>query len=136
MVYKVQRIFEGTRKVSIRILKNYYQDSSFEVLLNKIFSEQVKEKDFARKLYDCLCNTIWYNKTTGDIYSCSFRYAGDILANMRHEGESYLDFYCNGFKGEGAYHAEVYKELNKFGYKVFQYRQSDRLQKYEFTGRL
>ena len=47
--------------MSIRIRKSYRQDkdSSFKALLKNIFSEQVKEKDFAIKLYECLCNIFY-----------------------------------------------------------------------------
>lgn len=123
--------------MSIRIKRRNLnnEENGFKELLKKIFSEQVKEEDFARKLYDCLCNTIWFNKHTGDIYSCSWRYAGGLVADLRNVGEDYIDFYCNGFSGEGAYHEEIYSGLEKFGYKAVEYKKSTGLQKHEFTGR-
>jgi len=124
--------------VTIRIIKNYKSNksSTFESLLKKLFSEKVKDKDFAKKLYDCLCNTIWYNKITNDIYSCSWRYAGGFVAGLRNEGEDYLDFYCQGFSHEGDYHSEIYEELSKLGFKALQYNKITCLQKHEFKGRL
>lgn len=124
--------------MTIRIIRNYQEDQSisFEVLLNKLFSEKVQNENFAKKLYDCLCNTIWYNKTTNDIYSCTWRYAGGIVADMRKKGENYLDFYCQGFSDEGDYHQEIYEELNQNGFKAIQYKKAISLQTHEFKGRL
>jgi hypothetical protein len=123
--------------MTIRIKKHFIkEESSFKKVLIKLFSEKVKEKDFARKLYDCLCNTVWYNKLTDDIYSCSFRYAGGLIAEMRDQGEDYLDFYCNSFSGEGTYHKEIYEPLNNIGYQAIKFKEFDSLQKYKFTGNL
>lgn len=34
------------------------------------------------------------------LYSCSWRYAGGLVADMRDKGEDYLDFYCSGHEGQ------------------------------------
>ena len=78
--------------------------------------EKVKDIDFAKNLYSSLSNTIWYNNVTKDIYSCSWRFAGGLVAELRNNNEDYLDFYCSG--GEGNYYSEVYKIFKKFGYQT------------------
>jgi hypothetical protein len=90
--------------------------SKFEQIIRKELSEQVQDDDFAHQLYASLCNTVWHNKTTGDTYSCTWRYAGGIVASMRCLGEDYLNFYCSG--GEGNVHPKAYKALNDLGYTV------------------
>lgn len=124
--------------MTIRIKKSYRkeEESSFKKVLVKLFSEKIQDTNFAQKLYDCLCNTIWYNKINKDIYSCSFRTAGGIVADLRNKGEDYSDFFCNSFSGEGAYHKEIYEPLNQSGYQAIQYKKFDNLQKYNFIGKL
>jgi len=121
--------------MSVRIKKIENENERvFKNLLIELFSEKLKDMDFARKLYDCLCNTVWYNETTHDIYSCSFRFAGGLIADMRDVGEDYMDFYCNGFSGEGSYHSEIYTPLNENGYKVIPHKSIQYLQEWKFRG--
>jgi len=89
-------------------------EMKFEEIIKKNLSDRVQDDSFAKQLYGSLCNTIWSNKTTKDIYSCSWRYAGGLVAAMRFKNENYMDFYCSG--GEGEYHSEVYKALQELGY--------------------
>lgn len=117
--------------MTIRVKKSYNRDFyTFERLLKKHLSDKVIEDDFANKLYGSLCNIIWYNKSTEDIYSCSWRYAGELVGDMRCKGEDYLDFYCNG--KEGSIDSEVCKELMKLGYEPLEYNKISRLQENDF----
>lgn len=121
--------------MSIRLLELSKHDKSFEkIITNKLGSRMKRSKKFSNNVYACLCNIIWYNSSTNDIYSCSWRYAGGLVAEIRNIGEDYLDFYCTG--GEGEYNANIYKLLNKLGYKALQYREFEHLQIFNFTGRL
>ena len=54
-----------------------------------------------------------------DTFSCSWRYAGGLIAQIRSKGENYLDFYCSG--NEGKVSEEIKKDLNEMGWKHFQY---------------
>lgn len=87
--------------------------------------DKAQDDAFAQHLYASLCNTPWRNKQTGDMYTCSWRYAGGFVASLREKGEDYLDFYCSG--GEGLVHPDVYKELNALGYEAITYEEYDRL---------
>lgn len=62
-------------------------------------SDEFKQKlrvdeNFAQAFYCALENQAWGKD--GDVYTCSFRYAGGLVANLRCMGEGYMDFYCCG----------------------------------------
>ena len=61
-------------------------------------------KTYAQNLYAAMCNQDWQRNDVwpllkGETYSCSWRYAGGIVADMREEGD-YIDWYCSGIQGE------------------------------------
>jgi len=116
--------------MSIRIIKKVNADKFDDIIRIKLSEMVINSDDFAQHLYASLCNTIWYNKSTNDIYSCSWRYAGGMVAAMRNKQEDYLHFYCSG--GEGGYYLDIYKELNKLGYKSIQYKTIEHLQEFNF----
>ena len=117
--------------MTIRIKKSYHKEyNRFEKLLKDNLFERVLEDDFANKLYGSLCNIIWYNRTTEDIYSCSWRYAGELVGDIRCRGENYMDYYCNG--KEGIIDPEVLKELKNLGYEPIEYKQFSSLQEHDF----
>lgn len=60
--------------------------------------------DYAQNLYAALCNNDWRRAEVmtilkGESWSCSWRYAGGIIANMREEGD-YIDWYCSGIRND------------------------------------
>ena len=61
-------------------------------------------KTYAQNLYAALCNNdfqkneVW-NRLEGKTWSCSWRYAGGIVADMCEEGD-YINWYCSGIQGE------------------------------------
>jgi hypothetical protein len=72
---------------------------NFETALLSM-KDRVQDLDFATDLYRALCNMRWQSKTEPEnIYSCSWRYAGGLVANLRGQGEDYLDFYCSDREG-------------------------------------
>lgn len=70
---------------------------------------------FARLLYAALCNTEWHHRATGQLWSCSWRSAGDVVADMRGEG-NYMDWYCSG--GEGLVDEVVLMEVEALGWAL------------------
>ena len=75
----------------------------------------VRSRLFATLLYSALCNTIWRKDVGGPVWSCSWRHAGAVVANLRGEGD-YLDWYCS--MGEGLVDEQVMAEIEAIGWKL------------------
>ncbi len=68
-------------------------------ILDKVRSSE----SYAQNLYAALCNMEWrkrelWQELKEENWSCSWRYAGGIVADMRQEGD-YIDWYCSGMGG-------------------------------------
>lgn len=98
--------------------------------------EKAKESDtYAQNLYAAMCNVDWVRNEAWPIlkdqrWSCSWRHAGGIVADMRAQGD-YIDWYCSGigdglgngdsdgvkkYVGEGVVTAEIKADLKKLGW--------------------
>jgi hypothetical protein len=58
---------------------------------------------YAQNLYAAMCNQDFQKNDVwpvlkNETWSCSWRYAGGIVADMRGEGD-YMDWYCSGIQG-------------------------------------
>lgn len=72
------------------------------------FLEKIRtRRDYAQNVYAALCNIRWqpaevWPVLTDKYWSCSWRYAGGIVADFRNgaEGtvEDYMDWYCSGIQ--------------------------------------
>lgn len=63
-------------------------------------AEKCRDRIYAQHLYAALCNNEFMKNEVWTIlldksWSCSWRYAGGIIANIRQEGD-YVDWYCTG----------------------------------------
>lgn len=63
-------------------------------------AEKCRDRVYAQHLYAALCNNEFMKNEVWTIlldknWSCSWRYAGGIIANIRQEGD-YVDWYCTG----------------------------------------
>ena len=60
-------------------------------------------EEYAQNIYAALCNQDWqrndvWPRLKGQTWSCSWRYAGGIVADMCEEGD-YMNWYCSGIRG-------------------------------------
>ena len=83
--------------------------------------------EYATDLYRALCNMQWQKVEVmpmlrNELWSCSWRYAGGIVADIRQEGD-YLDWYCSG--GEGTVSDEIAWDLHDLGWKPVEWSDDD-----------
>lgn len=71
----------------------------------KWFVHKVRATEsYAQNVYAALCNNAFQKLEVlpvlrDEIWSCSWRYAGGIVALLRGEGD-YMDWYCSGIRGD------------------------------------
>jgi hypothetical protein len=79
----------------------------YDLLTTPWILEKVRANDsYAQNLYASMCNNGFIKLEVIPIlkekeWSCSWRYAGGIVADMRQEGD-YIDWYCSGIGGQNA----------------------------------
>ena len=103
------------------------------------FLSRVRGSDnYAQNLYAALCNNTFQKQDVWLVlkdqhWSCSWRYAGGVVADFRDCGESYMDWYCSGigdkgdteFVGEGTVTDEICADLALLGWRVSEYPDSE-----------
>ena len=87
-----------------------------------------KSESYAQNLYASLCNRIFIKD--GEEWTCSWRYAGGIVADLRSNvySEDYLNWYCSGILGqddeyisEGDITKQISQDLLKLGWTYRSY---------------
>jgi hypothetical protein len=77
-----------------------------DLLASPMILAKVRESNvYAQHLYAAMCNQAFaknevWPQLKGETWSCSWRYAGGIIADMLGEGD-YMDWYCSGIRGAG-----------------------------------
>ena len=108
-----------------------YDLRSTDWILEKVRNSEI----YAQNLYAAMCNNDFQKRDVMPIlkdetWSCSWRYAGGIIADMRQEGD-YIDWYCSGirnpkdkdgvdFVAESQVTEEIEQDLLKLGWNVIQ----------------
>lgn len=72
---------------------------------------------YAIDLYGALCNNRFFKDDKE--WTCSWRTAGGIVADIRNKGEDYTDFYCSG--NEGHVTSEITHDLLNLGWDIRPY---------------
>jgi hypothetical protein len=73
----------------------------YDLRSSKELCDKVKQSDnYAQNLYAAMCNMQWqsrefWQEMKGETWSCSWRHAGGIIADMQEKGD-YIDWYCSG----------------------------------------
>ena len=78
----------------------------YDLRASEYIVEKCKDEYYAQNVYAALCNNYFRKNEVihilkEDSWSCSWRYAGGIVADLRGEGD-YLDWYCSGIRDEEA----------------------------------
>ena len=66
----------------------------FDLMRSDFIVEKCKNKIYAQHLYAALCNNRFFKNDQE--WTCSWRMSGGIVADLRHCGENYIDWYCSG----------------------------------------
>jgi hypothetical protein len=96
------------------------------------FLSRVRGSDnYAQNLYAALCNNQFQKQDVWLVlkdqhWSCSWRYAGGVVADFQNQGGNYMDWYCSGigpkddteFVGEGTVTDEIRADLALLGWRV------------------
>lgn len=88
-----------------------YDLRTTEWILEKVRASEI----YAQNLYAAMCNRSFIRNDVWPIlkqeeWSCSWRYAGGIVADMLQQGD-YIDWYCSGIRGNLT--DEEYAELTE-----------------------
>lgn len=72
-----------------------------------ILAKARSSESYAQNIYAALCNMRWQKLDVfpilkDEFWSCSWRHAGGIVANMLQKGD-YMDWYCSGMGGVATY---------------------------------
>ena len=86
----------------------------FESDINNLYQKLLND-DYAKDLYRALCNMRWKKRGFTELYSCSWRYAGGLIATIRNKGEDYMNFYLSGYEGNVT--DEIRDDLKRLGWK-------------------
>jgi len=74
----------------------------YDLRSSEYIVEKCKNKAYAQNIYAALCNNEFQRNDVmpilkGETWSCSWRYAGGIVADLCEEGD-YMDWYCSGIR--------------------------------------
>ena len=127
--------------------KEHPNDLEWDLRTTDWILEKAKKDSYAQNLYAALCNMRWQRIDVWpilkeELYSCSWRYAGGIIADMRQEGD-YIDWYCSGIGGgdeeetyeqwqartgyvpEGTVTEEIQADLRRLGWQPVEWKDED-----------
>lgn len=106
--HKTKHLNESFKKNNLE-----YDLRSTNWILNKVRESNV----YAQNLYAAMCNREFVKNDVWPVlkderWSCSWRYAGGIIADMQGEGD-YIDWYCSGIKSDLVLSAEEFNKLTE-----------------------
>jgi hypothetical protein len=84
--------------------------------------------DYAQRVYAALCNMQWQKREVmpilkDDTWSCTWRYAGGMMAHIARRNEDYMDYYCSG--NEGFVADDVREDFLKLGWQPVPFDDED-----------
>lgn len=89
---------------------------------SQYIANKCKSSDaYSQNLYAALCNNQFKKNNT--LWSCSWRHAGGIVANLREEGD-YINWYCSGtvaahpYVPESMITEEIKQDITDLGWEI------------------
>ena len=81
-----------------------------------IIEKAKSDNAYAQHLYAAMCNNDFQRNDvwpilTGKTWSCSWRHAGAIVADMREQGD-YMDWYCTGIQSDEPIDDEIFQNMD------------------------
>ncbi len=113
-MYKQHTIDKLAREADTEWQKNNLE---YDLRSTKWICDKAKANEFyAQNLYAAMCNRHWQRNEVwpllkGETYSCSWRYAGGIVADMVESGD-YIDWYCSGIRGGANLTDDILKQID------------------------
>lgn len=101
--------------------ENRLNNLEYDFLTTDWILKKVRTSDqYAQNLYAALCNNNFIKHNVIQIlkeqyWSCSWRYAGGIIADMKQKGD-YIDWYCSGMGGLSTYDESGQEDMDKKKY--------------------
>ena len=99
--YEDYLIAKGRPRSTFTTIESQKNNMEYDLLNDSYIREKVRSSDsYAQNLYAAMCNQVFMKNEVIPIlkeetWSCSWRYAGTIVANIREEGD-YMNWYCSG----------------------------------------
>lgn len=89
----------------------------YDLRTNEHIIEKCSDTIYAQNLYAAICNNDFIKNDVWPIltdkrWSCSWRHAGGILADIRQSGD-YIDWYCSGIRNATDLDDISFRELSK-----------------------
>ena len=122
------------------------RDLEEDIKNDAIIMAKLQNPTYAQNVYAAMCNMRWqpqevWSVLKDDYWSCSWRSAGGILADLRNCNEDYMDYYCSGiigedlaesdsrfgFVSEGEVTDEVSADFARLGWKPFPWPKDDKI---------
>jgi len=113
--YDSYEVEKAKRESDIEWQKNNLE---YDLRSTKWICDKAKASEsYAQNLYAAMCNNSFLKLAVvpilkNDQWSCSWRYAGGIIADMIEQGD-YIDWYCSGIRDIGIYSPDDGRELTE-----------------------
>jgi hypothetical protein len=91
-------------KLDLEATDEWQKDNlEFDLRTSQLIIDKCQDNVYAQHLYAALSNNDFMKNDVMPIltekkWSCSWRYAGGIIADIKQEGD-YIDWYCSGIRG-------------------------------------
>ena len=105
--------------ISKRVIERTHQLDMDVCQCDRMVKKIRNDDIYAQNFYAALCNQEWREEDVWEIlqdktWSCSWRSAGGIVADIRGEGD-YMDWYCSGSLGNPDNHGHVPRQYASEG---------------------